>query len=53
MDQIAGLGIQFNNPIPIQVAAINMLGSGDWSNIENSQTVRQAPGQMMPVTRGT
>jgi hypothetical protein len=53
MQRIASLGIPFLRPIPVQVAAINKLGQGDWSIIEQSQTVRQTPGQMLPVTRGT
>ena len=53
MQRIASLGIPFMNPIPVQVAAINKLGQGEWSLTEQSQTVRQTPGQMQPVTRGT
>jgi len=40
MQRIASLGIPFMNNIPVQVAAINKLGQGDWSLTEQSQTVR-------------
>lgn len=45
--------LEFDDPIPIRIAAVNSIGQGAWSATDSLTTVRIEPAKMNPVSRGS